>query len=178
MRLIEDIALEKEIQKFEYRGGIYEGEAINNVPHGNGKVTWEGGNYYEGGFLNGLSNGYGKYLLNDYGYFEGTWVDHSFVEGKAIYHFLYGGYNIEMDAIYEGKFEDFFLVGNGKITRANGEIYEGGILNGQPHGKGKLTLNDGTVIVGTWTNGEKDYEYTDEDYENAGGDARFDNTNC
>lgn len=44
---------------------------------------------------------------------------------------------------------------------------------GKPHGKGKLTHSDGTVIVGTWTNGEKDYEYTDEDYENAGGDARF-----
>ena len=39
--------------------------------------------------------------------------------------------------------------------------------------KGKLTCCDGTVIVGTWTNGEKEYEYTDQDYENAGGDERF-----
>ena len=48
MRLIEDIALEKEIQKFEYRKGIYEGEAINNVPHGNGKIVWESGNFGHG----------------------------------------------------------------------------------------------------------------------------------
>ena len=171
MRLIEDIALEKEIQKFEYRGGIYEGEAINNVPNGKGRVVWEKGAFYEGGFLNGECHGYGKYLLNGYGCFEGKWVHHSFVEGKAIYHFVYAGY--EMNTIYEGKFEDFFLVGNGKITRANGEIYEGELLNGKPHGKGKLTCCDGTVIIGSWTDWQKDYEYTDEDYENAGGDARF-----
>ena len=65
------------------------------------------------------------------------------------------------------------MVGKGKIIRKSGEIYEGNTLNGKPHGKGKLTCCDGAVIVGTWINGEKDYEYTDEDYENAGGDAVF-----
>jgi len=59
------------------------------------------------------------------------------------------------------------------MLRSNGEVYEGEFCEGKPHGKGKLTHSDGTVIVGTWTNGEKDYEYTDEDYENAGGDAVF-----
>ena len=38
---------------------------------------------------------------------------------------------------------------------------------------GKLTLCDGTVIQGDWVDGAKKYEYTDEDYENAGGDERF-----
>ena len=53
MRVIDGNTLEKEMQKFEYRNGIYEGEAINNVPNGNGKVTWKDDFYYEGGFLNG-----------------------------------------------------------------------------------------------------------------------------
>ena len=66
----------------------------------------------------------------------------------------------------------------GKIIYPNGEIYEGDIFEGKRHGKGKLTLSDGTVIEGTWIYGSKMHEYTDEDYENAGGDARFDNTNC
>ena len=170
-RVIEENTLEKEMQKFEYRNGIYEGEAINNIPNGKGKVVWENGSFYEGGFLNGECHGYGKFLLDGYGCFEGKWINHSFVEGKAMYHFVYTGY--EMNTIYEGKFEEFFLVGEGKITRANGEIYEGDTLNGKPHGKGKLICSNGDIIVGTWTSGEKDYEYTDEDYENAGGDARF-----
>lgn len=59
-----------------------------------------------------------------------------------------------------------------KIEYRNG-IYEGEAINNVPNGNGKLTCCDGTVIVGTWTNGDKDYEYTDEDYKNAGGDARF-----
>ena len=157
--------------KFEFKNGVYEGEAVENVPNGKGKMTWEDGKFYEGNFLNGSFHGYGKFVVNDLGCFEGIWVNHSFVKGKASYHFACSGY--EMDAIYEGRFKEFFLVGYGKITRANGEIYEGGLLNGKPHGKGKLTSSDGTVVVGTWTEGVKDYEHTDEDYENAGGDERF-----
>ena len=41
MRLIEGDALEKETQKFEYRKGIYEGEAIDGVPDGQGKIHSE-----------------------------------------------------------------------------------------------------------------------------------------
>ena len=171
MRVTEGDTLEKEIQEFEYRNGIYEGEAIDNIPNGKGKLVSGKDCFYEGEFLNGSFHGNGKFFCDGYGCFEGKWVNHSFVEGKASYHFIYSGY--EMNTIYEGKFEDFFLVGNGKITRANGEIYEGELLNGKPHGKGKLTCCDGTVIVGSWTDGQKDYEYTDEDFENAGGDEKF-----
>lgn len=178
MRLIEDIALEKEIQRFEYRKGIYEGEAINNVPNGNGKVTWEDDLYYEGGFLNGSFHGYGICHQGDFLHLEGIWNNHDFVEGKAVYGSGWMPCGYETGSIYEGKFEELLMVGKGKIIRKSGEIYEGDTLNGKPHGKGKLTCSDGTVIVGTWTNGNKDYEYTDEDYENAGGDARFANTNC
>ena len=49
MRLIEDIALEKEIQKFEYRKGIYEGEAIDNIPNGKGKLVSGKDCFYEHG---------------------------------------------------------------------------------------------------------------------------------
>ena len=158
--------------KFEFNKGIYEGEAVDEIPNGKGKLTFEGTlGYYEGDFVNGSFHGYGKFYLDGYGCFEGKWENHRFIEGKANYYFIYGGY--EMDTIYEGKFEEFFLIGDGKITRANGEIYEGATLNGKPHGKGKLTLCDGTVIQGDWVDGVKKYEYTDEDYENAGGDERF-----
>ena len=41
------------MEKFQYEGGIYEGEAVNGVPHGQGAFTngeaWEG--KFEGGYL-------------------------------------------------------------------------------------------------------------------------------
>ena len=161
------------MSKFEYRNGIYEGEAIDNIPNGKGKLVSGKDCFYEGEFLNGSFHGNGKFFCDGFGCFEGKWVNRSFVEGKAGYYSVCGG--CETNAIYEGRFKDFLLVGNGKITRSNGEIYEGELLNGRPHGKGKLTHSDGTVIVGTWTDGQKDYEYTDEDNKNAGGDAVFGN---
>jgi hypothetical protein len=177
LRVIEENTLEKEIQKFEYRNGIYEGEAINNVPDGNGKVVWKSGNFFEGQFVHDVVSGYGKLYLKDIALYEGLWNDNEFLQGRCTSKDECIGL-YEEGAVYEGNFIDFLLTGLGKMIRSNGEVYEGEFYEGKPHGKGKLTHSDGTVIVGTWTNGEKDYEYTDEDYENAGGDARFDNTNC
>ena len=70
--------MEKEIQKFEYRKGIYEGEAINNVPHGNGKIVWESGNFFEGQFVHDVISGYGKLYLKDIALYEGLWNDNEF----------------------------------------------------------------------------------------------------
>ena len=158
--------------KFEFRNGTYEGEAINNIPNGKGKVTFEDGAYYEGDFVNGQFHGKGKCYLNGMGVYDGTWNKNYFIEGKVIAESdILPGY--KSGTIYEGEFEHFILNGKGKMTCANGDIYEGEFSKGKLHGKGKLTLCDGTVIEGDWEEGVKKYVYTDEDYENAGGDARF-----
>ena len=83
MRLIEGDALEKETQKFEYRKGIYEGEAINNIPHGNRKVVWENGNFFEVQFVNDVVGGYGKLYLKDIALYEGVWKDNEFSYGTC-----------------------------------------------------------------------------------------------
>ena len=59
--------------KFEFNKGIYEGEAVDEIPNGKGKLTFEGTlGYYEGDFVNGSFHGYGKFYLDGYGCFEGN----------------------------------------------------------------------------------------------------------
>jgi hypothetical protein len=161
------------MQKFEFKGGIYEGEALNGVPHGKGRLT-VGDSFYDGDFVDGKHHGRGETLVEGLFRADGIWSEHRFVEGRVTYmgEYLYL-LGCEPETVYEGKFENFFLVGKGKIIKPNGEIFEGEFLEGKPHGEGKLTLCDGTVVKGTWNNGVKRYEYTDEDYKNSGGDERF-----
>ena len=57
-------------------------------------------------------------------------------------------------------------------------IYEGDAVGNIPNGKGKATFDndgfyEGEFLDGDFKDGVKKYEYTDEDYKNAGGDARF-----
>lgn len=42
-------------------GSTYEGEYVNLLPHGKGKMTWTNGNTYEGTFVNGIRTGTGTY---------------------------------------------------------------------------------------------------------------------
>jgi len=107
------------MQKFSYNNGIYEGEAINEKPHGKGKLTIvtkdilgnETITVYEGDFNNGKYHGNGK-MTTDFGNFGIT--------------------------IYEGNFNKGEYHGKGKITYNNGTVYEGDFINGKYHGTGKL----------------------------------------
>ena len=54
-------------------GGIYDGELLNNWPHGRGKYTFENGNVYEGEFHQGDFHGQGRMNFGNGGYLLGTW---------------------------------------------------------------------------------------------------------
>ena len=41
-----------------------------------------------------------------------------------------------------------------KITFDNGDVYEGGIVNGSPHGRGKITFKSGDIYEGDFDNGK------------------------
>ena len=50
--------------------------------------------------------------------------------------------------------EDDDYHGQGKMTYANGDVYEGAWENDEYHGQGTLTYTDGDVYEGAWKNGE------------------------
>ena len=46
--------------------------------------------------------------------------------------------------------------GAGKMTYADGSVYEGNWLKGKPHGRGKIVYADGSTFDGSWNEGLKD----------------------
>ncbi len=53
---------------------FYEGELMNGIPHGQGVMTWPGGETYTGAFVNGLRHGHGEYIDSNISY-EGEWIN-------------------------------------------------------------------------------------------------------
>jgi hypothetical protein len=64
----------------------YVGQFKNGKPHGNGKFTWENGNYYDGEWKKGLKEGVGKLVLRQElqpdSIITGIWKDDSYI-GEA-----------------------------------------------------------------------------------------------
>ena len=132
----------------------YTGYFKNNLPHGLGTLTFNGGTY-RGQFKNGKFDGYGKLITKSYSY---DFDQHSYVgyfknnypngKGKFILK------NFRYCRGQEGNFINGQLNGKGKITWSNSE-YKGMVKNGFQHGKGKLIfLNTGDIHIGYWKKGE------------------------
>ena len=74
------------MQTFKYRNATYEGQAIDGVPNGKGRLTWDNGVFYDGDFVNGQFHGNGSYFVSDYALYEGQWVMGAFTgKGKITY---------------------------------------------------------------------------------------------
>ena len=54
--------------------------------------------------------------------------------------------------VYEGDFKDGLANGSGKCKFSNGDVYEGEFKNDLMHGKGKCVYADGEVYEGNWLN--------------------------
>ena len=94
---------ETTMQTFKFRNATYEGQAIDGVPNGKGRLTWDNGVFYDGDFANGQFHGNGSYFVSDYALYEGEWVNGTFT-GKGKITYLNG-------EIYEGEFL------NGKLIK-------------------------------------------------------------
>ena len=104
--------------------GEYEGELIDNKPHGYGKCIWNGeetmGGTYEGEWEAGEMQGKGKFTYR-------------------------GGCDT-----YEGQIKDGMKWGYGKYIHTRGEIHEGEYVKKIKHGKGKLIKVSGDSYDGQW----------------------------
>ena len=98
-------------------GDFYEGDVVDNKPHGKGKYTTPNGNIYEGDFADGRPHGQGKYTFASGAVYEGDFADGK-LNGK-------GKYTYENGDVYEGDWVNNNRTGNGKYTYASGKIEEG-----------------------------------------------------
>ena len=111
----------------------YEGEFVNDMKHGNGKIFYyNNGDYYEGQFYNGLITGKGFYKWKNQHTYFGDFVCGK-MHGKGLYKWTDGNQ-------YEGEYINNIKEGQGEFKWNDGKIYKGRFENGKPHGKGLLTI--------------------------------------
>jgi len=114
-------------QTLKLKQGLYEGDVLDNLPHGRGTLTWHPGMQQK------------KY--------EGEWKK-SEPHGRGVLRFTNGDK-------FEGQWENGLLHGQVVITCANGQRYEGGYANGKKHGRGSFRDIDGNTYVGDWIDGKR-----------------------
>ena len=117
----------QKLHKTDDGGAVYdyEGEILNNEPHGFGTLTYEkSGSVYKGNFLDGDRNGFGIYTFKSGNRYEGNWKNdkkHGF--GKW---YESGGH-------FEGDYVNNLMHGHGKWIDSKGNIvFEGEMLNDKP----------------------------------------------
>jgi len=146
-------------------GRVYEGEFKNNLKDGNGKFIFPNGLIYEGEFKNNKNEGYLKaYDKCGNIVFDGTINEKGEATG-----FIMQKEKSEYE--YEGYVVNNLKEGKGKLTFANGNVYEGEFRDDMRHGKGTLyckeIYDDGEVY-------EEIYEgYWENDMKNGKGETRI-----
>ena len=139
-------------REYTYNGTtiIYTGEWANGMPEGQGKATYDDGNFYEGEWKNGMRCGEGRFTSPESGgaVYDGAWEnDNANGYGKCSW----------MDGeVYEGEWKDSRRDGQGKCTYANGDFYEGEWKNGLRNGQGEYTFADGGFYKGEWKDNQFD----------------------
>lgn len=106
-------------------GREYVGEIQNNLPNGNGTMTFANGDVY-----------------------EGSWKEGN-MEGKGTYRF----FDLEKDKFtseYIGSFHLNKMAGQGQRTFPDKTVYIGTWQNGMRTGNGALWMPDGSYFYGIW----------------------------
>ena len=152
-------------------GSIYKGFFENDKIKGRGRLMLANRYIYEGDFVEGLFNGFGKlYTLNGLKY-EGNWKndmqdgygvekysDGSCYSGmfkKGIKHGK-GKFEFKNGDIYEGDFENEEMTGWGIYKRKDGRIYVGMVKKHLIEGIGVFIWKDNKRYLGEYHNELKD----------------------
>ncbi len=141
--------------KIAYKGGVYEGEVISEMP--NGKGTWEGrdSSKYVGQWCDGLPHGQGTYIQPASGESVGDDLNLDIRPGTADFENL-----MPDDAStfkYIGDWIHGRTKGRGTLTMPDGTVYEGDFDDG-PDGEGiRMHVNgeiySGNFYCGFWNGG-------------------------
>eukprot|EP01133_Synstelium_polycarpum_P012308 gene12308-14437_t len=147
-------------------GDVYIGEWMNGRKHGAGKYVWAShhsydgfwaddkrsgfgrmdeptGVSYEGEWANDVRHGAGVYCTQELE-IQGEWVDGNLARG----HEVHKNGKIE----YYGEYADNRWSGKGKVSFADGTVFEGSFANGVRHGRGRLFGVD-QIFECEWVNG-------------------------
>ena len=127
----------------------YEGDFSNNMMHGKGKYTWDSGQFYEGDFVNGNFQGEGIMTFPDGDFKQGIWADDQFVSGIV-------KITLDDNRFYEGEWVDGERNGKGITTYTNGDFRQGIWADDKfVSGMGKIVNDNGSCYEGELVDGKR-----------------------
>jgi hypothetical protein len=106
----------KEATKTWPNGDSYQGQLLNDEPHGQGTKTWTNGDIYRGGWVDGKRQGRGEYKYSDARY-EGEWQN-NMQNGQ-------GTLTWDDAIVYTGSWKDNKCHGHGVFSCPDGSRHEG-----------------------------------------------------
>ncbi len=148
---------------------LYEGDYLNGMFHGKGKLVWRNGNIYTGEFYEGLMHGHGKMKFGQGDVYIGSFKDGDWNGRGQLKYFAGDSYegnflNSEWSGQgvyislggdkYQGEFKHNMFHGNGRYEDANGDAFEGEFKNNRAEGKVTITYNDQGTYKGDVENWE------------------------
>jgi hypothetical protein len=96
--------------RIEYKQGwVYEGETVDGVREGRGRMVWPSGDSYEGMFSGGRANGEGCFRLVTGETYSGQFCDDQIVQGTRL--------SADGKQIYCGQFSRHSFEGFGKLVQ-------------------------------------------------------------
>ncbi len=119
----------------------YEGDLVNGVREGRGKMIFASGNVYNGQWKNGMMHGLGEFVFTATGErYVGDFANGTYNgQGKLYY---------PSGLVYDGSFVKGRREGGGTLLNPNGDRYEGSWLADKICGYGKYFYADGRVYRG------------------------------
>lgn len=150
-------------------GDTYEGQWLNDMPHGQGKKTYIDGSVYEGEFFQGLQQGKGVFIYPDGTTYSGDWKSDA-PNGLGTFEFQQAGtyngavmmglphgqgsFTYSNGDFYDGQWQHGKREGMGTLYYKDGSVYIGNFIDGKPNGTGSLTYSNGKQFKGNFTNGK------------------------
>lgn len=151
-----------------WKGGIYTGYLLNNIPHGTGEHVVENRIRYVGVFVNGAYEGIGKIEYSDGSYYEGMFSESQANGEGTLYcangdiingHFTNGqpggfcNYEYSDGNLFVGTMVNGLKHGEGTFYWLNGDKYVGSFVDDKRDGYGILSYSNGDLYTGNWLQG-------------------------
>lgn len=127
--------------------GVYSGELKQNLPNGQGRMTFDNGDVYIGDWKDGKMHGLGVYSWSDGRKYDGEWI-----LGKRNGH---GTFSWPGGEVYIGEWNSNKVNGLGSFIFADGGKYVGEFKEGKMDGNGvQYDFRGKEVFNGIWKNGK------------------------
>lgn len=123
-------------------GALYDGEMVDGIIEGNGRMIWPNGDKYEGNFHNGLFHGQGKYEWKQGGYYGGEYKLGEMHGAGTLYY--------ANKSKYIGEFVNSEFNGTGTYTTSGNSAYKGDFLDGKFTGQGVYSDDTGNKHSGAF----------------------------